>query len=148
MTTPTKQITTTIGICLNNLHKTIYAESAWRLATHITDGSDSPLLNADRQRLTDEFIATAFADTISWLSAYASTHNLSTFRTDGMLSLELSYRSHVCSSTSHHQSLGTIIAQAITARVLNLCYPSDVCYASRYQKLRNATLTALALHEQ
>lgn len=147
MATPTTQTTIIVKICLENLRKSIYAESAWRFATRLSDGTDSPLLSTDRQRITDEFIATAFADIISALSAYTSAHNLCTFRTDEMLSMELSYKKPAISA-QHRQSLGTTISQALTARVLNLCYPADSIYATRYQKARRSILTAFAIHEQ
>ena len=148
MATPTTQTTIIVKICLKNLRKSIYAESAWRFATRLSDGSDSPLLNTDRQRITDEFIATAFADIISALGAYTSAHNLCTFRADEMLSMELSYKKPAIISTQHRQSLGTTISQTLTARVLNLCYPADSIYATRYQEARRSILTALAIHEQ
>lgn len=136
----------TVNNDIENLLKSVYAESAWLKATNLTAGTDVPLLSPDRHAMAMMLLGEAFADLRACLGAYLTDCNADTFATDGMLEMQLKYASH--QSENPTIGLSTMVAQALVNRILSLAYPSLPYYAKRYTRHKRALLTTLARAEQ
>ena len=83
--------TITVTVDIDNLLKSVYAESAWLKASNMINGTDSPLLNPDRRAMTMMLLGEAYADLVACLNAYICSNNTDMFATDGMLEMQLKY---------------------------------------------------------
>ncbi|MGN0214071.1 MAG: hypothetical protein ACI4AH_04595 [Muribaculaceae bacterium] len=136
----------TVSIDIENLLKSVYAESAWLKATNLTAGTDSPLLNPDRRAMAMMLLGEAYAELCTSIGAYITGSNANSFADDGMLKMELRY-----SSRSHSDAtigLSTMMSQTLACHILSLAYPSMPYYDKRYSHHKRALLTTLARAEQ
>ena len=138
--------TITVTVDIDNLLKSVYAESAWLKASNMINGTDSPLLNPDRRAMAMMLLGEAYADLVTCLNAYMCSNNTDTFATDGMLQLTLRYASR--RSSDPNIGLSTMVEQTLINRILALAYPAMPYYADRYKRHRRALLTTLARTEQ
>lgn len=138
--------TITVTVDIDNLLKSVYAESAWLKASNMINGTDSPLLNPDRRAMAMMLLGEAYADLVTCLNAYMCSNNADTFATDGMLQLTLRYASRRSSDPTI--GLSTMVEQTLINRILALAYPAMPYYADRYKRHRRALLTTLARTEQ
>lgn len=138
--------TITVTVDIDNLLKSVYAESAWLKASNMINGTDSPLLNPDRRAMAMMLLGEAYADLVTCLNAYMCSNNADTFATDGMLQLTLRYASRRSSDPTI--GLSTMVEQTLINRILALAYPALPNYADRYKRHRRALLTTLARAEQ
>ena len=136
--------TITVALDIDNLLKSVFAESAWLKATNMAVGTQSPLLNTDRRPMAMMLLGEAYADLVACLNAYITSHN--TPATDGMLQLTLRYASRRSSDPTI--GLSTMVEQTLINRILALAYPAMPYYADRYKRHRRALLTTLARTEQ
>ena len=136
--------TITVALDIDNLLKSVFAESAWLKATNMALGTQSPLLNTDRRAIAMMLLGEAYADLVACLNAYITSHN--TPATDGMLQLTLRYASRRSSDPTI--GLSTMVEQTLASRILALAYPALPNYADRYKRHRRALLTTLARAEQ
>lgn len=136
--------TITVALDIDNLLKSVFAESAWLKATNMALGTQSPLLNTDRRAIAMMLLGEAYADLVACLNAYITSHN--TPATDGMLQLTLRYASRRSSDPTI--GLSAMVAQTLASRILALAYPALPNYADRYKRHRRAMLTTLARAEQ
>ena len=77
--------TITVALDIDNLLKSVFAESAWLKATNMAVGTQSPLLNIDRRAMAMMLLGEAYADLVACLNAYITSHNTPALATDGML---------------------------------------------------------------
>ena len=136
--------TITVALDIDNLLKSVFAESAWLKATNMAVGTQSPLLNTDRRAMAMMLLGEAYADLVACLNAYITSHN--TPATDGMLQMTLRYASRRSSDPTI--GLSTMVEQTLINRILALAYPAMPYYADRYKRHRRALLTTLARTEQ
>ena len=106
--------TITVTVDIDNLLKSVYAESAWLKASNMINGTDSPLLNPDRRAMAMMLLGKAYADLVACLNAYITSHN--TPATDGMLQLTLRYASRRNSDPT--MGLSTMVEQTLINRIL------------------------------
>lgn len=138
--------TITVTVDIDNLLKSVYAESAWLKASNMINGTDSPLLNPDRRAMAMMLLGEAYADLVACLNAYMCSNNADTFATDGMLEMQIKYASR--QSDNPVIGLSTMVTQTLASRILALAYPALPNYADRYKRHRLALLTTLARAEQ
>ena len=136
--------TITVALDIDNLLKSVFAESAWLKATNMALGTQSPLLNTDRRAIAMMLLGEAYADLVACLNAYITSHN--TPATDGMLQLTLRYASRRSSDPTI--GLSTMVEQTLASRILALAYPALPNYADHYKRHRRALLPTLARAEQ
>ena len=129
--------TITVALDIDNLLKSVFAESAWLKATNMAVGTQSPLLNTDRRAMAMMLLGEAYADLVACLNAYITSHN--TPATDGMLEMQLKYASR--QSDNPTIGLSAMVAQTLASRILALAYPALPNYADRYKRHRRALLT-------
>ena len=67
--------TITMALDIDNLLKSVFAESAWLKATNMAVGTQSPLLNTDRRAMAMMLLGEAYADLVACLNAYITSHN-------------------------------------------------------------------------
>ena len=122
--------TITVTVDIDNLLKSVYAESAWLKASNMINGTDSPLLNPDRRAMAMMLLGEAYADLVACLNAYMCSNNTDTFATDGMLEMQIKYASRL--SDNPVIGLSTMVTQTLASRILALAYPALPNYCLLY----------------